>query len=761
MIAATAAATFGSPLLWSLSRPIPFRLQQRLGVDTTQAVRAVQIPELSYLRRSDGQSTYRLRLTATQLSPLLQEPEIRLEVANYENSRNIVSAAISSADANCSYAARSGETFPNNSMLVFVRREHCAPIQDGRQAELILTVQLDKPGPIAVWTGARPSNESAVAILIADKRDINGAPRAIVGTIGRSDPSGSKSRLVLLNYVWQLSESASWLVGFLGIATTLVAVAFFLLADARILGGEVSLRSRMGSMVGAACLALAFACVYACTVPPFQAADEPHHFAALATFLGTPALAVEATHLGQIGHIDQIRFDPAQHFNPSDVGHLGAILTVGVIPDMDMRGTGVFAVWRVFAPLLRGHTPAATLLLARTLNAVVFAAAVGAFVYLAAGFTPSRWPILDVFPALIIPTLPFFGMQVSNYAPLCATYILIAGGVSVFLWDGPRSWAAGPALGGAWAGAILLSRSALPLAPLLLGCGLARLVSHERRESRGAVVAFWLGLSLPCAVALALLPGPLRDLVQSTLAPAGTHGRLAVAALPLAVIGAAVIAATVELRWKRSSDQRELHVDRVVRRGAGIGAIMVAVVMVGSIFIAYPVAPAPDQAHVAAPGRYVIEMLLAGLTMFRFGQPDFDTSMSFWSGFGWLDTLLPNWTVTALAISCGLALIATLIWIARASRPTPGVHFFLMILGLIAAFALSAFSVVRITPASLHGRYLLGVYLCVVILCWHFLPQVASDMTRRTRAIVLAACGLAAITVHAWATVTILARYFG
>lgn len=760
LTAVIAAAAFGSPLLWSLSTPILFRVEEPFDLDSSRPLTAVQIPELTYLRTRSGQSTYRLRLTAPELSKLLQQPEIWLRVANYEKTRKIVAATLISPAGNCGYEAGGGQAFPNNDTLLLIRRDACAPVPPAAERDLILTVELDEPGPIALWAGERaPTRESGLEILVADRIEGPLTGRAISGSAGYTDKLKSRTRLALLNYVWQISPSFSWLIALIALATSLVAASGWLLADRRVLAGDAGAAARASAAIGGAFLALAFALVYACTIPPFQAADEPHHFVALAALLGRPELGVEGTHLGQVGYIDQIRFHPERHFNPSDVGRLGAILTSGVAPQADVRGTGVFAVWSLFAPVLRGHGPAVTLLLARVLNAIVFAGAIGCCVFLAAAFSPSRWPLLDAFALFIIPTLPFFGMQVSNYAPLCAAYAVIGAGISVFLWDGPRAWTAGPLLGAAWAAAILLSRSALPLAPLLVSCGLARL-AIRRRNPAATVIGFWLGLSLPCAIALALLPGPLRNLVEQALGlHAGSQGQVAVGALPVILGGATVGAAVVELRWKASDGQRT-GADRFFSWVGWTAATLVLLTMAGSMFMAYPIAPPPDAAHVAAPLRYVGGMLLAGLTMFRLGHPDFMTSTSFWGGFGWLDTVLPASAVTALAAGSGLALSATFAWIACARRWRSGAIFCLLMLGLISAFALSAFSVIRTTPAALHGRYLLGVYIGLLTLCWHFLPRTSTAMRPRARAIVLATCGLAAVTVHAWAAVTILQRYF-
>jgi hypothetical protein len=283
---------------------------------------------------------------------------------------------------------------------------------------------------------------------------------------------------------------------------------------------------------------------------------------------------------------------------------------------------------------------------------------------------------------------------------------------------------------------------------------------------------FWLGISLPSALALAALPNPLMGLAENAIAglPTAVRAVLAATALPWVVGGAGVAAAAAELISTSPDDhyQGRRALDQFITWLARVGAFVVGLSMTVSIFIQYPAAPAPDQAHVLAPGRYVAEMLLAGLTMFRFGHPDFMTSTSFWSGFGWLDTLLPERMVTGLAVGTGVALLVTLLWIARASRGPAGAYFFLLMVGLVAAFAATAFGVIRAMPASaqeesasLHGRYLLGVYICLVSLCWHCLPRISGGMARRPREIVLTACGFLSVAIHTFALVTILNRYFG
>jgi hypothetical protein len=771
LAAAIAATSFGFPLAWSLSTTIPLRTTQPLAVTANEPLVPVRIPELTYLRTRGGQSTYRVRLAAAHVTKLLEQPEVRLRVTDYGKTRTVLSAAIASAAGNCGYAARTGERFPNSGVLVFFRRESCATVPDDAQHELVLTVQLDEPGPIGVWTTQRGKpNESEVEILLADRGVGASAGRAIAGSVGYTDTSRGRSRLGLLTYVWQVSPSPWWLIVLTISAVALVATAAFLLTDAHVLAGEIGRRSRLYSALGAFSVALALVIVYASVTPPFQAADESHHFAGLAAFLRTPGLGGEANLLAQKGHFDRIRFNHEEHFSPSDVGHPEATLTTGIVPDSDLRGRGVLAVWDVFARFLRGHNVGTTLLLARVLNGIVFAIAVGLFVYLVAVFSPNRWPILDAFPLFIIPTLPFFGMQVSNYAPLCAVYVVLAGAVMLFVWDGRRSYAAGPIMGSTWAVATLLSRSAVPLAPLLACCAAARAVLGPRRTSVPAAFVFWLGLTLPGAIGLWLIPQRLIDLARSTTD--GVRGSRAMWGLVdhpwvLIVIGMAASAGELWFHRNRRDDGDEHHglATQLTRALAYAAAVVVGISIAVSAFVEYPLAPVIDRSvgnymSGISTGKYLTGMLLAGMTMFRLSRPN-SLSQSFWSGFGWLDTPLPDWTVIALAAGTGVALSVTLVWIGKSGACRTGVYVLLIVASLVGAFLVSAFFVLSIEPIDLHGRYLLGIYLCVIALSWHCLPRLIEKAGWHRRIGVLGACGLAVIIIHGVAFATILRRYFG
>ena len=706
-------------------------------------------------------------MVAVRQELLTSEPEIELRVADYGQTRTILNAEIVIPSGNCAYGAESGQTFPNNDSLIFVRRNACAQIPDATEHEIFLTIRLKKPGKVAVWTAESGRPGKNASLLVADRTRSAYAGRALIGAVGYSDKSRSSTRLALLTYVWQLP--GDWLVTLLVGAVALLGLSAALLSSCYTRGAKTGGRAIPQASLAALLAALALALVYACVVPPLQAADEPNHFAGLSYSLKRPQLAGELTLLGQLGNLDRIAFHPDQHFNPSDLGHPGVmILTAGSEPEWDLRGRGVLAVWRAFAPVLRHtKTVSGTLLLARVLNAVVFATAVGLFVGIVGTFTPSKWPIVNAFPLFIIPTLPFFGMYVSNYAPLSAAYVLFAAAIVVFVWDDRASYVTGPLMGLSWAAATLLARSAFPLAPVLVSCGVARMILGPRLTTWSGALVFWMGLAVPGAIALSMIPQHLFDVARTTAAalPVGIRPFWGIIRHPWLLVPLGGLASAVEMWLHRARPHGDgesgERMKSVVAIAGYAGALLVVSSIAASAFIGYPSVPNVDPQHVTSTSWYVVDTMLPAITMFRFGHADFLTSQSFWSGYGWLDTPLPAWLITTLAVGTGTAFVVTLIWIARTRAYRTGVSCFLVIAGLLAAFATTSFTVVRSTPAALHGRYLLGIYLCLIALSWHWLPRVIPSARERTKTITLVACGLSIITIHGLAFAMILARYFG
>jgi len=81
-----------------------------------------------------------------------------------------------------------------------------------------------------------------------------------------------------------------------------------------------------------------------------------------------------------------------------------------------------------------------------------------------------------------------------------------------------------------------------------------------------------------------------------------------------------------------------------------------------------------------------------------------------------------------------------------------------------AGFALSSaaygLTIIKAMPADLHGRYLLGLYLCVLVVAWSSVPSFVNDNSPARRGWILGGLGAASLGVHVFCLVFILNRYF-
>ena len=162
----------------------------------------------------------------------------------------------------------------------------------------------------------------------------------------------------------------------------------------------------------------------------------------------------------------------------------------GVAEPQYFRSAGVRGLWALAAPALRIGTAPQLLIAMRLLHALIFAASVALFVLLVARFTDAPSPELLAIPLFLVPTLPYFGMHISNYAPLLDVYIVLAAGVAIASWDGARAYVAGPIFGATLAIAIAISRRAGPMASLVTSLLLARVVLGDR-QADGPAWVYW------------------------------------------------------------------------------------------------------------------------------------------------------------------------------------------------------------------------------------------------------------------------------
>jgi hypothetical protein len=588
-------------------------------------------------------------------------------------------------------------------------------------------------------------------------------------------------RIVLLNHMWRLSPGIGWLAGLVCAGMGLV-VAGCLAFPTRPLASASSPPTaatvlRAGG--AATLLAASLAILHAVLAPPLSGPDEPYHLLGFADLAKDTGLAEDTVAWMGETHLWRIRYKPGERFRTMDVGRPFVVEDNQLRPtEVAMRSAVLARLERTVAPHLKGHPAPRVLLALRLLNALLFALAVGAATALAVVLVPEPLPQWLAFPFLFVPALPFFAMHVSETAPLCSIYVLLAVSLAVLFADGPRAHWAGVPLGLATGLMLAGGRSPWPLTALVASALLGRALLGPRgvvpRAPRAALV-FWGGFGLGGAVFFVLLDDAYRMMTEGY---AQYFTRFIPSALrvlgqwllgrPVAAAGLIALGLVLEIGVGPLRSRIAARLDRPSRklvRWLALGlAALVLVSLAGSLLVPYPQLPLAPPRPLTPPER-IVAVVGTMATGFRLAQPNFLLASSFWVGFGWLDTMpkasFQGLLVAAVAAAC----VAMLLHTARHERTRRGLWLLILSGGALASLVLYALSTQDL-PMALGGRYLIGWYLPVLAVIGAALtldyqspsrvvdPPVPSGTWRAAGLLALAG------SIHAYCLVFILLRYF-
>lgn len=769
-MALAATSCLIGPVLVALSQRIPNRVEQPLSdVDPSWYAEPVPISGGAYLSINGIDAVHRITLATPDVGQLASHREIGLLVATHGTYPQFERAQLVFAGTPCVYRTVRGSPFPNNAVLTFVRGDRCVPLSGTPTGKVELTVRLHNVAKLALWTFVPPPTVSTSPhALFVGQLPTPGVPSYLVrGRLADSFQAGGIPRIGLLAYVWQLATGGLWIWFAVALSALLLFVGNLGFWSARSplqrLSDEALKRG------GAAfCLAAGLGILYTVITPPFQAPDEPSHLVAFGAWAGRPDLGAEAAEWARVGHVQRIQFHVEEHFRVSDVGHPGEMWSAKPVPDADIRGKGVQFIWHALPMSIRQLPPPRLLLALRATNALIFSIAVGVVVAAAVRLSGLGLPHLLALPLFLVPTLPFFGMHLSNHAPLLAAYALTALGVTLMVLDCERSDAAGVIIGAGWASAFMISRSAMPLASFIGVLLAARIVVGASHGGPKATLVFWIGVTCPVALALLGAERPYLDSVTritERVLPATVQRALETGwSHPSLLLLAAVIAAAAEigLAWLRG---RFAPVVRTaVRTGVGVGtavaAATVAAVMFGSLFVRYPVLERTDPLDRPPAAAYARETVIAGLSIVRITQPDYLTSVTFWGAFGWLETLTHPRVISLLAGATGLGLVTLLLRLAWKRDARRALYVAAAVVGYCVSLAAYAASMAPQLYMDLVGRYLVGLYLAMLLICWSPVTFVTPWKQPRLSAWICGCAAFASAVIHAYSLRLILLRYF-
>ncbi len=750
------------------SRPTPDRIETRIDpVDANSE--AVQVPAAEALR--DGEATiFRFWLSSPAPNEVITHPELRLLFFHSDRlTPYAVSGRITVRGTPCTYDTRPGARVLDLDPLTFVRSDRCRSRDGIATGELDLTMRVDAPGDLGIYARDLADEYRARGLIYVNQTEAKAAPVAIGWFVDDRSDLGLR-RGDLLNYVWTDALRSYFVWAAVAITAGLVTLGVYLFPFTPMPPEPDGRRQfRVHAAIGTFCLGLALSWSYAVIAPPFQAADETHHFAAYLIMAGRPEMREQAMAWGARGHNSRIMGRGHEKFRPRDVGAPEPVWEGGFIPVETVARSSLTArFWQVLQRCLPDATTRTVFLMLRLTNAAVFALALLLTAAAVAWIAPVSYPQLLCFPFLLVPALPFFGMHVGESALVTSLSVVFATMVALSFLGGPRAHWLGPLIGLCYAGLLVGARNSLPMMPLVGTLLLVRVLTAPRTDRSGAEsLIFWAGFGLGAGtsapiltdshwvviheglVGLAHLTPPLSDLRDAVTEPW----------FPI-IIAACGWVAEVLLRRPLAFLAGVLRTPltfatRIIPMGV---ALLIVGSLLGSLYWDYPVLESIMGDRPLPLRDYLEQVATTVLTLFRLAGHGLLLTQSFWVGFGWLDTFPPAAFIAFLVALTGLSLTALLIQIAQRHEVRRFLILCCCLAGAavtLAGYALAAYSM----GLNIHGRYLIGWFLTVVTLCWTW-PALWRERTTASgerRVALLLACSIFA---HVFSLSIILRRYF-
>lgn len=757
------------PVAWTLASP---------GAVAT--VRSPMAPEprdqneskvnFTRIAQQGDERFYEMDLSVPLPMDLVRHREIHIKFSqNDMTSPHPASGRLTVVGTECAFDMQPNAHINGGIPQVFLRNDQCVPPMGRPTGELVLTVRMGGPGELGLYTSPLlPTVGAGGLIYVAERSElIPVPPPALTGAFVDELPDYGLKRANLLAYMWSMSVGT----GRIWFGLAVIAVLAFAGAALMPIGSGTPVARRgiaVRSGVAAFMLALALAMSYALMVPPFQAADEPHHFASYAGVTASPRILTEALSWAGSAHTSRIRGLTRERFRPQDMGQPHEVINDFQIHPTFARSSLSARAWQALGRVLPEMSAKRVFLAIRLINATLFAAAVGAAAALFVVFTTVAYPQLLAFPFLFVPALPFFGMHFGESALVTSVSVLFAATVVMFFLGGrDRHWL-GLLLGVITAGLVIGARNSLPMMPLVATALVLRIVLPGDRTLRSALI-FWGGFGLAASLYWAVITQAQLDVIRDTVG--GVRQLLPDRFRPLAgwltqpwfPLLAAATGCLGELAFKRPLALLTpilRPVLAVAAKVVPVGLTMaIFVSLIGSLWWEYPILDSIQGDNAPMPLRVYLEQLAkAGLSSFRFTRPDLLLSSSFWVGFGWLDTMPGQAFVGLLVGATAISVVGLLLHIARHVEVSRFVALVILGLGLVLTLAGYAYAAYAAT-VNLHGRYLVGWYLTIVALFWTW-PAVAASRPPGDAWPRAAALAALVVFVHAYSLTFILRRYF-
>lgn len=576
------------------------------------------------------------------------------------------------------------------------------------------------------------------------------------GRVTRWHDAPPMTRAGLVASLWDRG-SAGWTYGWIGVASLAVALG--------IVWVPVGPTDRAGRRAGwsAGLLFGGLGLVYLVVTPPFMGIDEPSHVFSYHRWQRDDAATRDAWDLGFRTQLARLMMRPHQKVTPGDVGgrHWWFIADPSTMDTRpQLRSVVAARIWSATRGWIAGEPAAVQLWRLRWTSLLLASAGVGIAAGLMAGRVAgeARAPALGWW-LLLVPSLPYFAMNVSNYPVLIGLWAVVAACVARVVHHAAVPAGVMTALGLAFGLALHTSVNAIPMAVLVVVVLAGWLLGREPRQEAsaegdgdgaptgGSRALGWLGLGAGMVVAhLASSREFDAQLVRTAAQYLPWIARWGAWPLWLGLFAGCGLLALLEAgvsSWSSSSSRGPGGTK--ARRWPGIRVAALAVLaglavntvtgphQAMALHEAVPlwdffphrqlllppaVLPAPPDANPPMV-PYVEGVVRAFASSWGGGEGDYLVAKTFWLENGYLDSLAPSWELRVLTTFFALGLVLLLWRLSDHPSRARAVRLLAVLVGVfgaLAAYAVAARASVA-TP-TLHGRYLIGLYLALLGVCF-------------------------------------------
>jgi hypothetical protein len=662
---------------------------------------------------------FTLDLKVKDTPTLRSAQSISFKVATYHTTPSLQGIVLKVPDLGCSFSLPAAVfgALTDNSVVTLNRDQDCSASSQAQTESWLpafLTVKAENTEKLAVWgavsTDPKVGNGQLCSTTACIMGDLH-PPK-----IQETSTASPLTRGHLLNALWgkDIHSGFIWVgvcaAGLLLMGSVLAYFFIFLFPKCRTLAVSFS----------AFLLFSALGTFYAFLTPPFQAPDESDHYLNFAKLINQPSLDSDALELARVGHFERIKFHPDQIFTVMDIGHpFGASWSSHVAAtDVLVRSPVTAKIWLSVRTLTQNWPVNQQIIFMRLLHTVIFASTLGlaACMLSQIPLTPLV-TLICMTPFLIVPALPFFAMHFSDHAILATIYSFMGALLLRALIASKASKSSLFFLGLGLSLLLLTGRSSWPSLAFWLPV-IAVMIAATTKDVKQLFVAcasFLFGFALVWPLAT----NHLFAVYLRRFWSAQGHGVSALfAALSLtAVFFIAVWLCFVFFRWLSRQDTGawSMRVGKIAEVSTGILLILMIVESLRSG------STLPDIEATTGPGisrlRYVLMVQKEFFYSLGMGTPDLFFVQSYWSGFGWLDSLLPTGITTLLKTTLPLGALATLFVISK-KRLVGGMGVFLFLAMTIVIYLAAISVAVYVATENLHGRYLVGFYSVLIPSCF-------------------------------------------